>query len=72
MSDKIAKQFVSDLILKMRSKVKSKWIHDPSLRKEGSKALKFLEKAILSIYEPLMAGQFHQAGITAEELAPEL
>lgn len=72
MSDRKAKQLVTEIIAVLRPSVLRSWRYDPVLKKAAQQALRSTEKAMLAITKPLFRKRFQDVADAAHEFAPLL
>ena len=72
MSEKKAKEFVSEIMAKLTPAVQREWCHDPQLKAEAETAIHFTQKALVEIMSHLFAKRLQQAADSAHEFAPFL
>jgi tetratricopeptide (TPR) repeat protein len=71
-SDRKAKQLVTEIISVLRPAVLRSWSYDPALKKAARQALRSTEKAMLAIIKPLFRKRFQEVADAAHEFAPLL
>lgn len=72
MSEKKAKELVSEIMAMIAPAVRREWSHDPQLKIEAEAAIHFTEKAMVGIMKHLFANRLQKAADTAHDFAPFL